>query len=253
MSMLWLALRAEMLKLKRTLALWMVLLAPFVIFLAQIAVYLKYGEYYLAHESANPWKIFNQTMLVYWAFLMLPLFIMLESALLNGLEHNNRNWKLLYVQPIPRWAFYAAKWIITQVLIGLSMLIVLVLMLIGGVIISWIYPEYPFSQPFPWAWTLELIAQTYLSAGLILSLHVWISARWSSFIVAAATGVAAEVIGIFAFSSDYVGYFPWTIPGVIATQTLSSLESTIALILGLLGGIVIAFVGGWAVIRRDVL
>ena len=128
-----------------------------------------------------------------------------------------------------------------------------VLMLIGGVMISWIYTEYPFTQPFPWAWTLELIAQTYLSACLILSLHVWISARWSSFIVAAATGIAAEVIGIFAFSSDYVGYFPWTIPGVIATQNLSNLESAAALTLGLGGGIVVALLGCWEVTRRDVL
>jgi hypothetical protein len=251
MNDLFLALRAEFLKLKRTLAFAMIFLAPAVILLLQLAMYFDHAEYYLNQSGPNPWKNFNQTMLVYWAFMMLPLFITLESALMGNLEHARHNWKLLYVQPIPRWAFYAAKWMVNAALSALSMLVLLGFMRLGGTIIHAVYPEYAFAMPFPWLWTLGLLAAVYAASLLLLSVHVWVSLRWSSFVVACATGVAATVAAVFVFGSDYAIYYPWTIPGAIATGVTGA-DRAICLAIGLAGGLLAALLGLWNVTRREV-
>jgi lantibiotic transport system permease protein len=251
MNFLLLALRAETLKLKRTLAFGLIFLAPAAILLLQMAMYLDHAEYYLNQNGLNPWVNFNQTMLVYWSFMMLPLFVTLESALIGNLEHAHRNWKLLYVQPIPRWAIYAAKWVVNVALIALSMLILLGMMLLGGTILHAVYPEYLFEIGFPWLWTLKLLGLVFAAALLIISVHVWVSLRWASFVVACATGIVATVAAIFVFSSDYAIYYPWTVAGVVATGTTGTDLAT-CLVVGVAGGVLAALLGMWDVSRQEV-
>lgn len=251
MNPLLLSLRAELLKLKRTLAFWLIFLAPAVILLLQLAMYFDHAEYYLNQDGLNPWKNFNQTMLVYWAFMMLPLFVTLESALVANLEHARHNWKLLYVQPIPRWSIFAAKWLVNVALIALSMLILLGLMLLGGNIVHAVYPEYLFEMGFPWQWTLKQLGLVFVASLLIIGVHVWVSLRWSSFVVACAVGICATVAAVFAFGSDYAIYYPWTIPGMLATG-VTGMDQTICLLTGLLGGIAAAGLGMWDITRQEV-
>jgi ABC-2 type transport system permease protein len=251
MASLFIALRAETRKLKRTLAFGLIFLAPAVILLLQLAMYFDHAEYYLSQDGLNPWKTFNQTMLVYWSFIMLPLFVTLESALVGNLEHARHNWKLLYVQPIPRWTIYAAKWIVNVALIAFSMVILLGMMLFGGCIVHTLFPEYPFDAGFPWLWTLEMLGMVFAASLFIISVHVWVSLRWSNFVVACATGIAATVAAVFAFGSDYAAYYPWTIPGMVATGVTST-EQMICLLIGLAGGVLAALGGMWDITRQDV-
>jgi len=251
MTSLSIALRAELLKLKRTLAFWLIFLAPAVILLLQLAMYFDHAEYYLNQDGLNPWKNFNQTMLVYWAFMMLPLFVTLESALVANLEHAHHNWKLLYVQPVSRWAVYIAKWIVNVMLVALSMLILLGFMLLGGNIIHLVYPEYLFEAGFPWSSTIQQLALVFAASLSIISVHVWVSMRWSSFVVACATGVGATIAAVFAFGSDYAIYYPWTIPGMLATGATGT-EMTICLIIGLGMGILMIGLGMWDITRQEV-
>ncbi len=251
MQALILALRAEVLKLKRTLAFWLIFLAPAAILLLQLAMYFDHAEYYLNQDGLNPWRNFNQTMLVYWAFIMLPLFITLESALVANLEHSRHNWKLLYVQPVPRWSMYAAKWLVNVALIALSMLMLLGLMFLGGNLVHLVFPEYLFEMGFPWLWTVQQLSMVFAASLLIISVHVWVSLRWSSFVVACGVGIAATVAAVFAFGSDYAIYYPWTIPGMLATGVYGA-EITICMLLGALGGLVACGLGMWDMSRQEV-
>lgn len=55
-------------------------------------------------------------MLAVWAVFMMPLLITLETALLNGIEHGDRQWKHICALPIPRHALYLAKFVVAQAL-----------------------------------------------------------------------------------------------------------------------------------------
>ena len=121
MSALMRALTAESLKLRGTLALWMCLIAPAtVVGLAVLQV--AFAD--LADKAPQPpaaaWRGLATGMMSLWAFLMLPLFVTLESALLAGLEHANHRWRHLLALPLPRASHYLGKVIALLVLVAVG-------------------------------------------------------------------------------------------------------------------------------------
>ena len=84
------ALWAEQLKLRGTLALWMCLVAPALVvglYVLQILTRFTGGAARTPPPPAEAWLMFAQSALGLWAFLMLPLLVTLQAALLAGLEH----------------------------------------------------------------------------------------------------------------------------------------------------------------------
>jgi hypothetical protein len=186
-----------------------------------------------------------------WVLLLLPLFVTLEMGLLGALEHNNKTWKQLYALPLPRWSIYAAKQLIGMGIIGLSM-VILSLMTIGVGLIGRVFlPDLGFDAPIPWLPLIQNIALSFLAAWLIISIHLWVSLRWSSFVLAMGVGIVTTVFGVVVMGSKWERFDPWTIPGVVSNALINAEPYTLALCLGLFGGIVVACLGCWDVTRRD--
>jgi hypothetical protein len=219
MTLLLRALDAEMLKLKRTIALKMVLLAPAVIFLlvlfiasqAPFSMVNRYGV-------RNAWPRLLQLNLRLWALLMMPLFIALESAVVAGLDHAQNQWKSLMARPVPRWTFYTAKLIVLAAMTAASSLVLLGGILLDGAVLPRLQPELVFGFPPPWSALLHDWANVTGLVFLALTLQHWVSVRWRSFSVAIGTGIVATVVGFFAaLATAQIGggwprYFPWSLP-----------------------------------------
>ena len=251
------ALSAEILKTKRTLALTMTVLAPLIIAVFQLAMYIQNRDYYLAHVEGQ-WLTLNQNNMIFWALMMVPLFVTLETALLSGLEYGRKNWTLLFTMPMPRWTFYAAKELISLALIAISTLVMFGFILLDGIILQTINPSYGLDLALiPWAKMLSGYALIYLASFLIISIHLWVSSRWPNFVVAFGVGIAATVTSVLIFQSDWGRYFPWTMPGLLALSTTDkadlSMSIPLFLALGAGGGLVFALVAGWHIAHRDVL
>ena len=139
----WRAVRAEMLKLKHTLALWMVLIAPLAV-AALIVI-----EMMLTSTSSKPptrtpteaWQALGGPMLGLWCMLMLPLFVTLQTALQAGLEHGNRQWKHLLALPVPRGVHYLGKLTIMAGMVVATYVLLLVLILLGGWVLVFTTPH----------------------------------------------------------------------------------------------------------------
>ena len=247
------ALYAEQLKMKRTLALWLVPLAPLVIVALQMAIVLENRATYRAQEVQNAWIEYGGQMVFLWTMLMLPLFITLETALLANLEHGNKQWKHLFVLPVPRGAIYAAKQVSGMAIIGLSMAALYAYIILSGLALRLLAPGVGFEAPVPWWDFFRYVALSYLASWLILSIHTWVGLRWQSFVVASATGIAAMVIAIFMFRSDWASWYPWALPGLVANGLETGQDVLAYLLTGSLGGLGVALVGAWDVVRRDVL
>ncbi len=251
MLALYRALSAELLKTKRTLTVWLTLLAPLSMMLLVLAQYFQLGEQRV-HQN-DLWRMLIQTSLVLWSLLMLPLFITLETGLLSALEHHNKTWKLLYALPVPRWTVYASKQVIALGLIGLSMTVLAAMIVVVGLLFRVIKPDWSFDAPIPWATLLQSVTLAYLASWLIVSLHLWVSTRWPSFAAAMGVGIVTTVAGITFINSDWAQVYPWMLPAWVARGSLQSEAFAVSLALGLVGGIAIALAGGWDVIRRDAL
>jgi hypothetical protein len=247
------ALSAEWLKMKRTLALWLAPVAPLVIVALQMAVILQRQEYYRTLDPSQAWTEHGGQIVFLWCILMMPLFITLETALLGNLEHGNQQWKHLFALPITRGAIYAAKQISAMVIIALSMAAMYVYIALSGLLLRLLAPGLGFEAPVPWLEFFRYVALAYLASWLILSIHTWVGLRWHSFVLASAVGIAAMVVAVVMFQSDWGAWYPWTLPGRMAYGLENGLDVSSMLLVGSLGGLVAAALGGWDVTRRDVL
>src|SRR4029078_8642962 len=114
------ALNAELLKLKRTLAFRVVFVLPLLIAVLQFFILLRKKK---SAPGFNLWQTHGTNSFQIWAVFMMPLLIALVTALLNGIEHSDKQWKHLFALPVPRYSVYFAKLIVAQGLILMSTLV----------------------------------------------------------------------------------------------------------------------------------
>jgi lantibiotic transport system permease protein len=245
------ALCAEILKMKRTLALWLALAAPVAIVLLNLARYLQRPLSTLP-QSGDPWVAFMGDLMVFWALLMLPLAITVETSLLGALEHGNRMWKQLFALPAPRWTVYAAKQLCAWGLTGLSSALYFAGTILVGLALRTLRPETRLAAPIPWTTLAISVLLAYLGTWLISALQLWVSTHWPSFVLAMGVGIVATVAGIMLIQSDWGRWYPWTMAGTAAVTYLRHELILAPVIVAVLGGILLSVGGAWEVTRRDV-
>lgn len=247
------ALSVEHLKLKRTLTIWMVLIAPFVVNLMYFLTYLDYGQ---THHEYDPeaWLVFARSVLSMWTVLMLPLYITLESALLGNTEHANQQWKHLFALPLPRWSYFAAKWTLLFELVLTGSILNFGFTIVSGWCTQQIYPTMGLTlDAIPWLLLLGMSAKAFLAAILMVSIHTWISLNWQSIVVSIGSGMVAVVCSLFVMRSDIWGtFYPWTLPFMTFALDKPAETTLIQIMLiSLGGGAIVALFGMGGFTRRQ--
>jgi lantibiotic transport system permease protein len=238
-------LHAELLKLKRTLAFRMIFVMPLLVALLQFFALWRSRKF---GADFRLWETLPTNMLGVWAVFMMPLLITLETALLNGIEHGDRQWKHLLALPVPRHTVYLAKFVVAQALNAASTLFLCVLTVLAGLAIMQLRPELAGSGPIPFGRLARHAALVWLAAWLIVAIHTWVSIRWSGFAVALGTGICGTFFALFAASASVGKYYPWLLP----MNVFSDERFAVALWLGALGGAFAALLGCLEFVRRDV-
>ena len=249
-------LHAESLKLSRTIAWKMTFLAPAIVILlaffaawqAPFSIVTRFGQ---QHE----WESLTRFCMRLWAILMLPLFIVLESALLAGLDHAGGQWRSILARPLPRWTFYAAKLTFVFGLAAMSSLLLALGMALDGVILPHIQRETAFAWPVPWGMMLRSCAEVLGLAFAGLAIQNWISLRWQSFSVALASGVVLLVLGVFAgavgqSTDSSLRFFPSALPMLIMARNAANVA--LGLRISAACGALAAIAAGIDFCRREV-
>jgi hypothetical protein len=246
MIFLFRALTAELLKLKRTLAFRVIFLLPVLVAVLQFFIVWRTNKF---APNFDLWQTITNSSLQIWAVFMLPLLITLETALLNGIEHSDNQWKHMFALPIPRSALYLAKLLVAQALILISTTTLGVLIAIVGVIAKYIRPELANAGPVPFGQLAKYTVLIWLAAWFIISIHTWISVRWSGFPIPLGAGIGGTFFALFAASAALGKYYPWLLPMNIFIEG----RFASAIVIGVCGGIVAALVGCYDFVRRDVV
>jgi hypothetical protein len=253
-------LHAESLKMKRTIALAMVVIIPFAIGVLILfeAAQAPFSVLRMRSPGGNQWMVLTNLNLLIWAALMLPLFITLETALMAGLDHAENQWKNLFARPVPRWTFYVAKLLVVVTMTAASTALLLCGVLAAGAILP-LLPlsiKVQFGFPVPLAEMLRRGAQIAGLAFLMLTIQHWVSLRWRAFSVAIGVGIMATVASILmraasVQSGGWEQYFPWSLPMlVVATPPAQNIGA--ALWIGGAAGLAVAAAGCWDFCRREV-
>ena len=239
------ALDAERLKVKRTLALWLAFVGPLAVTGFLFLAFWREGEQFLRAPSSNAWTEFGRVIDIFWSFIVLPLFITLQTALLGGLEHSSGQWKHLYALPTPRWIVYASKQISAVALMGLSHVALIGFTVLCGWMLWGLRPDLGFHAPIPWSQVLLPVVFACLGSWLLLAIHTWVGLRWRSFVVGSAVGIVLTVAGVVVIRSEWGSFYPWAIPGAIVNALNKGEPLPVyELLVGCLGGIVISLLGG---------
>jgi lantibiotic transport system permease protein len=249
-------LHAESLKMKRTLALKLVVAFPAVVvllvfFMASQSPFSTVNR----HGVANEWNELSALILRFWAVLMLPLYLALETALTAGIDHTGNQWKSLFARPVPRWTFYAAKLMVAVWMVIASASVLVCGVLLAGAILPHVQPETVFRFPAPWSLILRNNAAAAGLAFLALAIQQWVSMRWQSFSVGVGTGIVAMIVGFFAVAAarqigGWTQYFPWSLPLLVQAQPPQDVGLTLAIEIAL--GLVVAAAGCVDFCRREI-
>ena len=226
MSTLSRLLQAEALKFRRSPALRLVWLLPFLFLLLD---FLLSGRFALGVRQVTPaiepllrnapLKSLADT----WSGYFHPLLVALLPALIFRSEHRFGLWKHLQTQPVPRRAFYLAKALALAVAFALTLGLAELLLGVEWALIGRLNPVVAF--PFPWLKVARVLAWSLLGSLPLLTLYLWLSDRINN----AAVPVMFALVGLIltismggkeldpAWRRDFI---PWVLPYTCAQQAI---------------------------------
>ncbi len=241
-------LSTECLKLKRTLALWMVLVAPLVIILLQFAVGYKRAPSFTG-DGKDAWAPMVRQTVEIWTLLMMPMFVTLETSLLAGLENTGRNWKSLLALPAPRWTVYVSKLVVTIAMLWSAHAILIAGTIGSGTLLHTLYPSINLGR-MPLAPFVIPMAKVSLAALLGVVIQHWVSLRWQSYPAAMGFGICAMILGVFSVQSAEFGpWFPWSLPIHAVIANAKGGDHTV---LASVGALIAGGVGCWEFVKREI-
>jgi lantibiotic transport system permease protein len=238
------ALTVEVIKLRRSLVLVLVVAAPALVALFEFFFLLRGKE-------PVPWSTGIQMSSAIWAFFMLPMSVTALSALVAHVEHGPRAWDTLRALPLPRWYWYAAKAVCVIALVAAMTALLAVLTLCAVQVAAWIKPALaPTGTPDLFGYA-ALLGRIFLSAWLLIAVQLWIALRYASFVPALAVGIAGTFFAVVATSAKVGVVLPWQIP---VNQLAPDLDrALLALAIGAVGGIAALLAMLWHLSRREVV
>jgi hypothetical protein len=248
--MIWRVFFTECVKLKRTLALWMVFIAPMVVVTLQLLVGLSHQSP-IGRNGADPWVQITQNTIGLWTVLMMPLFVTLETSLLAGLEHADKNWKSLLALPAPRWTVYGSKLAVMIALLWAAHVVLIGGTILSATLLSHFRPELKLVD-MPLSLLLRPVLRISASALLAVTIQHWVSLRWQSFTAALGFGMCAMVVSFVAVNSDTWGrWFPWSMP--MYTMRAAAHRGQDPLFIAIGGAVIVAAIGAWEFSRREIV
>jgi hypothetical protein len=247
MSELVRAVLAESLKLKRTLALRLAIIAPLFIVVLQLGVYLARGEA-VERAGTNPAAGFARGIITLWTLVFLPFWATLAASLCASLDHSGNHWDHLFALPIRRWPIFAAKSIAVFALVVLSSICLPLFAMAAVEILRMVHTEWRVAA-LPWPLLLNGVSRSCGACLLLISLQCWLSLRWRSSLIPLGVGIAGIMSGIILISAPLriLSVYPWT----VAAAAASPHQPLLALGWGLCGGLVVFVVACWRLAVRE--
>jgi hypothetical protein len=201
-------LRAESIKLRRSLILGLALLFP----LGLLTVAIIVGCLLIKPLDHATWRNWMAFTLVPWSYFLLPMLVCLLSTLLLNLEHQNHQWKHLHALPVHRWKHLAAKQVLLGLLLGFSHGLLFLGFWGGGWLIRVARPSIHWEAPSAWA-AASLLGFLFLASFALAAIHSWLAVRFPNLAVNLGMGLAGvALISVVSRRPAMARAYPWAMP-----------------------------------------
>jgi hypothetical protein len=211
------SIQAELIKIRRSGLVWLAILGTLFVnlILALLAVYYPeiFTETYYQDNVWNSWILFHYQGIL---GLLLPMYLVIISALSIYLENRNETWRLVYGLPVPKYILYLSKlFTVTFIFILSHLLFALLLVSLPGVFRFWAdHLSFNYSE-IPVDTLMSLFTMTVLSSFGIIGVIFFISYFSRSFIFPLAVGIIGFVLAnVLLDASLNPLWFPFAYPAL---------------------------------------
>ncbi|HEX8316382.1 MAG TPA: ABC transporter permease [Flavisolibacter sp.] len=208
---LFISLRSETLKIKRTAAFYFTLAGAAVVPVIFLLNVLSDGIEDTRKDPLNSiFKLGSEMN----GLVIFPMFVILICTLLPQIEYRNNTWKQVLTSPQTKANVFMAKFLNIHLLIVVFLVANLLFMSITVVAAHFIDPTLDLlNQPFNGTRLLVNTLNSYLTILAVCAIQFWIGLRSKNFIVPIAFGLAlwlAGTIMVFEYHSSFANYFPYS-------------------------------------------
>lgn len=246
--------KAELIKTRRTYGFLATFLIPILIAALQFSIFYFKHEYF-AKSGMNPWQIMGSNLFNFLGIIVMPMYVVLISYLINFTEHQSNSWKFLFSLPLPKFKIYSGKIMVAVLWLFLFCLVTALSFLISGALLSTIRPDvgfqdYDITNPF-----LINIGKMFLSGFGILSIQFLMSIYWKDFIRPVGIGLAFTIAAMILSSWDYIYIFPYSHPLSIRKDfsDLNEVIFTTPILFGLAYAVIFFFAGYYLVSKKEIM
>jgi len=238
--------QVEAMKLRRSLALLVTFACPLMVVLLLFAITLK--QMPATGTKPMQWANLWAGVSAMWCYFMLPLYVALITALVNGNEHRNQTWRLMLTLPVGRGELFAAKALVAWGLVAAANVVLVLGMLAALAVLASVgYPSAGMLSAAP----LLAIASIPVACVPVLAIQHAVSWRMSSVVPPLAIGVVATMGIVQLGSSKYWMYYPWSYALVASNGGMQGhREHALALALAV-GSATFVLTAAWLTRRED--
>lgn len=247
------ALGAEILKLRRTPVLPMLVLAPYVVTLFFFLFAFYDGERFLSEGEA--WTWLGDSSFTFWSLIVLPMWTAIVTAQVAAVEHRAEGFKHLFTLPVRRMTLYLAKQTLCWLLAGAACLGLAMAIVVLGLVLRMLRPGLGFEEALPGGRLLALAGTAFLASLFLVALHTWLALQRADVATPIATGflATASVLALSGLDAGLTPYHPWAYPSELVGSWVSGEVELVWAAVGVAGGCLFAWVAGHGFVTRDVL
>lgn len=211
----------ELIKVKNSAALWLIVIAAVFLPVMQLLSYLHTGGSDIRLDAGeNPWNSFSGNSFAMCSVFIIPMFVVLLVCLLLNIEHKSNTWKHLFVLPVLKKRIFISKYfLVISMLLLFYILFIMFILFDGWLLTSWIKQANPNHLSIDWPFIGELAIQSFFSALPILAIHFWLSFRIKNLIINVGIGLIGIITGLVLASPgtwNEVIYYPYAFPALLA-------------------------------------
>lgn len=254
MKQLLCCIQIDILKFKRTYALALAVLAPlFISSLFTVIYFFKGIE--LLRGGTNGMENYMDFSMNIASGLLFPFYIILLAVLIHQIEYKASSLKDLFSYPVSYLNTYLSKWIVTILLLLLSLMLYFVFSMIGGWIVSMKYPDlYHFENTVVVGFIKQIVFIS-LSSFFMMAIQFILSLRWSNVIVPFGVGLVGFISAMVLLNGwKFVHLHPYA----LSIMSYHSLEGTMKiginhfLIYSSAGFLILSVIGYFVWYRRRI-
>jgi len=234
--------RAEALKLRRSLVVFVLAVPPVMIFALGVLVQ-------ISGNGPGEWPIQAIATSAIWSYFLLPMTATGMTALLAQLEHSTGMWSHILALPKAKWQIIAGKCLMAIFLMAVASFLVWGAVFAAGFTANLINPEHVLAGQPPYWDLAKVMGKMFIASLLLIAVQLGVALRYASFALPVSVGVGGTFVAVAATSSEYGIYFPWLLPvNMLASE---GARADLALTIGGVGGVALMIALTLWLAKRD--